>query len=128
MSALWDPDTGLIMSNSVEVIAIVEKIETASLSPDTNVDPNGAFPWIDAIPATPFPPQHMIIDKLTPAVFNEALRLLPGHKAPCPDNIPRVLIKHMPHEFHDAIFQLFQTMTITCITPPNWLHSNTILL
>jgi len=70
----------------------------------------------------------MIIGKLTPAVFNEGLRLLPSHKAPGPDNIPGVLIKHMPQKFHDVVFQLFQTMTITGITPPNWLHSNTILL
>ena len=70
----------------------------------------------------------MIIGKLTPAIFNEALRLLPSHKAPGPDNIPGVLIKHMPQAFHDTVFQLFQTMTITGITPPNWLHSNTILL
>jgi hypothetical protein len=106
----------------------VEKVETASLSHEPNVDPNGAFPWINAIPATPSPPQHNIIGKLTPAVFNEALRLLPSHKAPSPDNIPGVLIKYMPRDFHDAVFQLFQTMTITGITPPNWLHSNTILL
>jgi hypothetical protein len=70
----------------------------------------------------------MIICKLTPAVLNEALRLLPSHKAPGPDNIPGVLIKHMSQEFHEAVFQLFQIMTITGRTPPKWLHSNTILI
>ncbi len=70
----------------------------------------------------------MIIGKLTPSVFKEALRLLPSYKAPGPDNISGMLIKHMPQAFHDAVFQLFQTMAITGITPPNWLHSNTILL
>ncbi len=82
-------------------------METALLSPDPNIDPNGAFPWLDAIPATPPPTRHMIIGKLTPAIFNEALRLLPIHKAPGPDNIPGVFIKHMPQAFHDTVFQLF---------------------
>ena len=106
----------------------MQKLETASFSPDPSVDPNGAFPWIDAILATPSPPQHVIVGKLVPTVFNEALRLLPSHKAPGLDNIPGVFIKYMPQEFHDAVFQLFQTITITGINPPNWLHSNTILL
>jgi len=84
------------MSNLAEVVAIVEKVETASLSHEPNVDPNGAFPWIDAIPATSSPHKHMIIGKLTLTVLNEALRLFPSHKAPGPDNIPGVLMKHMP--------------------------------
>jgi hypothetical protein len=70
----------------------------------------------------------VIIGKLTPSVFNEALRLLPSHKAPGFDNIPGVFIKHMPHAFHYAVFQLFQTMVITGITPPKWLHSDPIML
>jgi hypothetical protein len=70
----------------------------------------------------------MIIGKLAPAVFNEARRLPPSRKSPGPDNIPRLLIKHMSQEFHDAVFRLFQTMTITGITPSNWLHSNTIII
>ncbi len=73
----------------------MENIETTSLSPDPKVDPNGAFPLINAIQATSSPHQHMIIGKLTPSVFNEALRLLPSRKAPGPDNILGVLIKHM---------------------------------
>jgi hypothetical protein len=55
LTALRDPDTGVITNNPAEVIAIVEKIETARLSPDPNIDPNGAFPWQDAIPSTPPP-------------------------------------------------------------------------
>jgi hypothetical protein len=70
----------------------------------------------------------MVIGNPTPAIFQEALRRLPGQKAPGPDNIPGVLLKHMPPAFHKAICQLFQTMAITGTTPPNWLLSNTILL
>jgi hypothetical protein len=39
-----------------------------------------------------------------------------------------MILKHMPPGFHEAIQLLFQTMSITGITPPSWLHSHTILL
>jgi hypothetical protein len=45
LSALRDPDTGIITNNPAEVIAIVEKIEKKLLSPDPNIDPNAPFPW-----------------------------------------------------------------------------------
>jgi len=70
----------------------------------------------------------MIIGNLTPAIFQEALRRLPSQKAPGPDNIPELLLKHIPTAFHKAICQLFQTMAITGTTDPNWLISNTILV
>ena len=38
------------------------------------------------------------------------------------------MLKHMPPAFHEALQLLFQTMSITEITPPSWLHSHTILL
>jgi hypothetical protein len=69
----------------------------------------------------------MIIDNPTPSIFQEALRRLPGNKALGPDNIPSVLLTHMPPAFHKITCQLFQTMAITGTTPPNCLLSNTIL-
>ncbi len=70
----------------------------------------------------------MIIDNLAPAIFQEALHRLPGKKAPGPDIIPRVLLKHMPAAFHEVTCQLFQTMAMADTIPPNWLLANTILL
>ena len=70
----------------------------------------------------------MIIGNITPAIFQEALRQLSNHKAPGPDNIPGILLEHMPIGFHKATYQLFQAMVTTGITLPNWLLSNTILL
>ena len=70
----------------------------------------------------------MVVGNLTPAIFQEALRRLPSQKASGPDNIPRVLLKHIPPAFHKAICQLFQTMAITSTTPPNFLLSNNILV
>jgi hypothetical protein len=52
----------------------------------------------------------MIIGNITPAIFQEALRQLPYHKAPGPDNIPDILLKQMPNAFHKAIYQLFQAI------------------
>ncbi len=70
----------------------------------------------------------MIIGGITPAIFQGALDQLPNHKAPDPDNIPRVVLKRMPQTFHNAIYQLFQLMVATGTTPPHWLLSNTIIL
>ena len=39
-----------------------------------------------------------------------------------------MILKHMPHGFHEALQLLFQAMSITGITPPSWLHNHTILL
>jgi hypothetical protein len=60
----------------------------------------------------------MLVGKITPAIFQEALRRTPNHKAAGPDGVPGVILKHMPPAFHDAIFLLFQAMAITGITPP----------
>ena len=70
----------------------------------------------------------MLIGQITPAIFQEALRRTPSHKAAGPDGVPGVVLKHMPPAFHEAILLLFQAMAITGITPPSWLQSHTILL
>ena len=70
----------------------------------------------------------MIIGNIPPAIFQEALRQIPNHKAPGPDNIPGILRKHMTTAFHKAIYHLYQAMAITGITPPNWLLLNNVLL
>ncbi len=70
----------------------------------------------------------MISRCITPAILQEALRRTPNHKSTGPDGIPGVILKHMPPAFHEALQLLFQTMSITGITPPSWLHSHTILL
>jgi hypothetical protein len=63
----------------------------------------------------------MLIGQITPAIFQEALRRTPNHKAAGPDGVPELVLKHMPPEFHEAINLLFQAMVITGITPPSWL-------
>ncbi len=70
----------------------------------------------------------MLIGQITPAIFQEALRRTPNHKAAEPDGVPGVVLKHMPPTFHEATLLLFHAMAITGTTPPSWLHSHTILL
>jgi len=102
-------------------------METKLLSPDKNINQLEPIPWLNAFPAGPPPNHRVMIDKITPAIFQEALHQLPNHKAPGPDNIPGLLLKYMPQTFHSAIYQLFQLLDETGTTPIHWLFSNTIL-
>ena len=70
----------------------------------------------------------MLTGQITPAIFQEALRRTPNHKAAGLDGVPGLVVKHMPPAFHEAIHLLFQTMAIPWITLPTWLQSHTILL
>ena len=70
----------------------------------------------------------MLIGQITPAIFQEALRCTPNHKASGLDKVPGPVLKHMPPVFHEAMNLLIQVMAITGITPPTWLQSHIILL
>jgi hypothetical protein len=70
----------------------------------------------------------MISGQITPAILHEALRRTPSHKAAGPYGVPDLVLKHMPPKFHVALHLLFQALTISGITPPSWLQSNTLLL
>jgi hypothetical protein len=70
----------------------------------------------------------MLIDQITPAIFQDVLHRTPNHKVAGPNGVPGLVLKHMPPAFHEAIHLLFQAMAITGITPPSWLRSHTILL
>ena len=60
--------------------------------------------------------------------MQEALRRTPKNKAAGPDGVPGLILKHMPPAFREALYLLFNAMSITGITFPSWLHSHTILL
>ena len=70
----------------------------------------------------------MLIRQITTAIFQEALRCTPNHKAASLDEVLAVVLKHMPFAFHEALYILFQAFAITGITPPSWLQSHNILL
>ncbi len=70
----------------------------------------------------------MISRCITPTIMQEAFRRTPNHKAAGRDGVPSMILKHMPPTFHEALQLFFQAISITCITPPSWFHSHTILL
>ncbi len=70
----------------------------------------------------------MIKVHVTPAILHEALRRTPSHKAAGPDGVPGLVLKHMPHAFHETLDILFQALAETGITPPTWLQSHITLL
>jgi hypothetical protein len=128
LCSIRDHITILITNDPARVTSIIESLETKALSPDNLINPLASFPWLHAIPAGAPPTKNIIIGNITPAIFQEALRQLPNHKAPGPNNIRGILLKNMPKAFHKAIYRLFQAKVTTGITPPTWLLSNTILL
>jgi hypothetical protein len=69
----------------------------------------------------------MLVGQITLAIFQEALRRTPNHKAAGLDGVLGLVLKHIPPAFHEAIHLLFQAMAITWITPLIWLKSHTIL-
>jgi hypothetical protein len=107
LSSIRDAITRRTTSDPIQVKRIIEQLETKALSPDARINPRDQFPWLNAIPNNPTARKNMVIGSLTPAIFQEALRRLPSQKAPGLDNIPGVLLKHMPPAFHKAICQLF---------------------
>ena len=118
----------LIITDPTRFNSIIERLETKLLSPYSKVNPLNPFPWLNAIPPGKPSDWHMIIYKISPAIFQETLYQLFNHKVPGLDNTPELLLKHIPQEFHKAIYQLFQLMAATITTPPHWLLSKNILL
>ncbi len=70
----------------------------------------------------------MISGHITPTIMQEALRRTPNHKAAGSDGVSGLVLKHMPHAFHDTLHLPFQALAATIITPPSWLRSHTVLL
>jgi hypothetical protein len=72
-------------------------------------------------PAIPTSSVPMLIEKITQAISQEALRRTPNRKAAGLDGVPGLVLKHMPPAFHEALQLLFQALAIREITPPSWL-------
>ena len=119
LSVLRDETTGHMITTPTEVISQLEQMETTALSPYPTLPLGAPFPWLGHVQPTPTSSDPMLIGKITPAIFQEALRRTPSHKAAGTDGVPGVVLKHMPHAFHETIHLLFQTMAIIGITPPS---------
>jgi len=128
LSVLRDETYGRLLTTPSEVITQHEKMETPSLSPDPTLPPGAPFSWLGHVRPTPISSAPMLIGQITWAIFHEALRRTPNHKAASLDGVPGLELKHVPLGFHEAIHLLFQALAITTITPSSWLQSYTILL
>jgi hypothetical protein len=117
LSVLRDDTSVCMLTNPTEVIAQLKKLETMALSPDPTLPSGAPFSWLGHVRPSPTSSVPMLIGKITPSIFHEALRRTPNHKIAGPDRVPSLVLKHMPPAFHEAIHLLFQTMAITGITP-----------
>jgi hypothetical protein len=125
---LRDEKSGHILTTPVGVLTQLTQLETTTLSTDPTLSPGAPFPWLGHVRPIPTFSVPMVIDQITPAIFQEALCRTPNHKAVGPDGVPGMVLKHMPPAFHEALHLLFQALAITGITPPSWLQSHTVLL
>jgi hypothetical protein len=90
LSILRDEKTGQLITTPKEVIARLTQLETKALSPDPTLPPGAPFPWLSHVRPTPASPDPMLIDQINPAIFQEALRRTPNHKAAGPDGVPGI--------------------------------------
>ena len=90
LSVLRDENTGQLLTSPTEVISHLTQLETTALSPDPTLPPGVAFPWLDHVRPTPASSDSMLIGQITPAIFQEALRRTPNHKAAGPDGYPEL--------------------------------------
>jgi hypothetical protein len=103
------------------VIKQFTQMETIALSPDPTLPLGAPFPWLGPVRPAPTFSVSMLIQQITPTIFPEALRRTPNHTAAGPDGVLCLVLKHMPHPFHEALHLLFQALAVTWITPPSWL-------
>ncbi len=103
-------------------------MKTVALSPDLTLPPGAQFPWVARVRPIPIFSIPMIFGHITTAIMEDALRHTSNRKAAWQDEVPGLVLKHMPAAFHEALHLLFQALAITGITLPSWLKSHTILL
>jgi hypothetical protein len=60
----------------------------------------------------------MLIGQITSAIIHEALCRTLNHKVAGSDEVPGLVLKHMPPAFYEALHLFFQVLAITGITPP----------
>ena len=65
---------------------------------------------------------------LTRETYDRCLSQLMNRRAAGPNGIPAELLKHMPPEYHNMLFDAFCLFLETGQAPPSWKHSETILL
>jgi hypothetical protein len=103
LSIIKDEATGFLITDPLEVVKKIAELETIALSPDSILPPCAPFFWRAYVRATPTSSVSMIAGHVTPAIMRETLRRTPNHKAAGPDGVLGLVLKHMPHAFHEAL-------------------------
>ena len=128
LSTITDPNTGQTTSHPQSIMDTLytyfEK-EQSRVTPETLptppwLDPNSPDPYITPT-RNPTNTQQLSLDQhLTRSHCNTACQRAPQGKAPGPDSIPNEIIKHLPEQTHDAIYQIFHLIVKHRYTPKKW--------
>ena len=78
--------------------------------------------------ATPSLTNTPLLDLLTRECYDRCLSQAQNRRSPGPNGIPNEILKHLPQEFHDMLYDAFRLFLLTGHAPPSWKHSETILL
>jgi hypothetical protein len=118
LSILRDERFDLLLTTPSEMLTQLTQMETIALSPDPTLPTGAPLPCLGHVRPIPTSSVPMLIGQITPAIFQEALRRTPNHKAASPNGVPDLVLKHMPPAFHEALHLLFQALVLTGTTPP----------
>ena len=133
MLTLRDPNSG-VLEHSEGLKKAVEKGFRENppykmSTPDSFSQPIGAPPWDPHLTGRAAPDlDTKLIDNLTRGLYEETWRGLPEGKLPGPDEIPNDILKRMPSEFHDLLFEMMRMAWIDRRTPVHWKQSVVALL
>jgi len=107
LSILRYEKSGRLLTTPLEVLTLLTLLKTVPLSPYPTFPPGAPVHWLGHVQPTPTSSVPMLIGQITPAIFHEAFRRTPNHKAAGLDGIPGVILKHMSPAFHEALHVLF---------------------
>jgi hypothetical protein len=137
LTAVRHPTTQKILTEPAEAIVLTTEHFASELSkatPETLPIP----PWEDpnnpdTYELKPHTPSHSPLSQsleniLTRNHYTIAVQGSSQGKAPGPDTIPNEIIKNLPEEVHNIIFDLFTLMARLNYTPQEWCRSDTCLL
>ena len=134
LTIVKDFETGTLHTAPEECVEAITREQKHNLSATVPNDPILPYPWsepnspdpFELCPDSPLPTE--ILHTLTRADYDLSISNCSSNKATGPDAIPSEIIKNMPPEFHEALYNIFLLLTRTKKTPVSWLQSRTALL
>ena len=134
LNVVQDTELHVLHTDPHDCIQAITREQTANLSSTVPTEPREPYPWETLNCPDPFiltrpgNTPDTILHTITKADYDQCVKECNGQKATGPDNVPGELIKHLPHEFHEAIYKVFNLMTRSKVTPTQWLQSQTVLI